>query len=191
MSDAASVPSPSDLTERIGKLNERIDAFQVKVDLWEGAGKGHFAAIAAELGSDRDAVARSLHHVGEAAGEEWHKVVGYAARAFDRLESEVEAARADLEAELADDVDTYKAAVDRQRDSWRGHLERMRVQAKLGEMEARDVLADLEHAYEAARPHLEEAREKSDEGFGSLRERGREVMAHLRDAARAASRKMM
>lgn len=190
MTDATATPSPDDLEARMGKLNEHIAEFEAKVDLWDGDSKGQFATVVAELKDDRDAAAESAKRVSQTAGEEWQKVAERASRALERLETELQAAWADLEAELADDVDTYKAAAQRQLDSWRGHLDQMRLQAKLAEMEARDTLGDLESAYEAARPHLEQARDTADESFGSLRERGREVLTHLREAARAASSKM-
>jgi molybdenum-dependent DNA-binding transcriptional regulator ModE len=190
MTDATAAPSPEELEERIGKLNEHIAEFEAKVDLWDGESKGHFATVVAELKDDRDVAVASARRVSETAGEEWHKVADRTTRAFERLETELQAAWADFEGELADDVDTYKAAAQRQLESWRGHVDQMRLQAKLGEMEARDALDELEHAYEAARPHLEQAKDSADEGFGSLRERGREVLEHLRAAARAASRKM-
>jgi hypothetical protein len=190
MSDSTATPSPDELQERIGKLNESIEAFQAKVELSGGETKGYFASVLAELADDRDVAAESVRRVSETAGEEWHRVAERTSLAFERLETELQAAWADLEAELADDVDTYKAAAQRQLDSWRGHLDQMRVQAKLAEMEARDTLGDLEHAFDAARPHLEQAKDSADEGFGSLRERGREALTHLREAARAASRKM-
>lgn len=190
MTDAIAAPSPEELEERIGKINDHIAEFEAKVDLWDGESRGHFATVVAELKDDRDVAVASARRVSETAGEEWQKVAERTARAFERLETELQAAWADLEAELADDVDAYKAAAQRQLESWRGHVEQMRLQAKLGEMEARDTLNELEQAYEAARPHLEQAKDTADEGFGSLRERGRELLAHLRDAARVASRRM-
>ncbi len=190
MTDATAAPSPEELEERIGKLNDHIAEFEAQVDLWDGESKGHFAAVIAELKDDRDAVIASAHRLSETAGEEWRNVAERAIRAFERFETELQAAWADLEAEVANDVDTYKAATQRQLDSWRGYVDQMRLQAKLGEMEARDALTDLEHAFDAARPHLEQAKDSADEGFGSLRERSREALRHLREAARAASHDM-
>jgi hypothetical protein len=190
MTDTTGSPSPDELTERIGKLNEHIDAFQVEVDLWQGDRKSDFASVVAELRDDRDAAAAAMRKIGAAAGEEWQKVTVQASRAFQRLESELEAVRADFAAEVAEDADAFKVATQRQLDSWRGHVEQLRLQAKLAEMDARDALADLERAYEAALPHLEQAKESADESVKALRERGRGVTDELRSAARAASRKM-
>lgn len=190
MTDTTGTQSPDDLTDRIGKLNEAIDAFQVEVDLWHDDRKSDFAALVVEMRDDRDAATAAMRQVGATAGEEWQKIAAQAARALQRLESELEAVRADFAAELADDADTFKAATHRRLESWRGHVEQLRLQAKLAEMDTRDALGDLERAYEAALPQLEQARENADEGLKTLREQGREVTDHLRSAARAASRKM-
>jgi hypothetical protein len=193
MVDSTNVPEPDQfdelLSERTAKINERLEALEVKVDLWDVA-PGHFKTLIGELREDQDALSQAAASVRQAAAEEWHEVAGRFMRALDRLEGEVATAWADFEAEVADDLDTFREASARQMESWHAHVDKMRLQAKLGEMEARDAVADLERAFDAARPELEKAKGVAADALGAAKESARELIAHLRSAARRASRKM-
>ncbi len=194
MANAVSPQTPTDLGTELGaraaKINERLEALEVKVDLWDSVEREPHRALLAELKEDQAAVADMLRDLRSAAGEEWRALSDRTRRAFDRLESEVHTAWADVEAEMADDADTFRAASARQLDTWRGHVDRMRLQAKLAEMEARDAFTDLERAFEAARPELDQARDAADDALTTIRTKSREMVGHLRAAARDASRKM-
>lgn len=190
MTAAAPAPSPDELHERIGKLNDHIGEFEAKVELWNGESKGHFATVLAELKDDRDATAAALHKVSDTAGDEWRRVAGATSRSFERIEAELQAAWSDLEAELAQDAKAYRAAVERELESWHGYVDRLRVQANLAGMEARDVMTRVEHAFDAARPQLEQALESTEEAFRSLRTNVRDVVTRLWAAARDASRQL-
>lgn len=192
MAESQSRPDATEdeLGERAGKINERLAELEVKVDLWDDEERERFRAVIAELKEDQAALVAAAKRVGASAGSEWKAVAESSHRALDRLESEVQAAWADFEVEMADDVDAYRSATQRQLEAWQGHRDRMRLQAKLAEMEARDAVADLEQAFEAARPELERAKDVADEAFHAVKDKVREAVAHLRAAARDASRKM-
>ena len=143
-----------------------------------------FHVIGAELRKDGEIVADFTARLSEAAGEAWHDVKAAAERAVERLEGDVATARADLTAELADDPTEYRTAAREQADTWKAHHERLKLHAKLGEMEARDKVAELEEAYQRAKPELGKAGEAATETLDALKTQVRGLVDHLRRAAR-------
>lgn len=194
MSEAMNVPAPDELDEllsrRTGKINETLEALEVKVDLWDAGEPSAFRTLIGELRDDQQALSESARAIGSAASEEWHEVAGRLMRALERLESEVAAAWSDFEAEVAEDVDAYRAATANQLETWRMHVDTMRVHAKLAEMEARDSVNQLEQAFDAARPELEKAKETAAEAFEAAKESVRDFVAQLRTRSRDASRSL-
>ncbi len=194
MANAVSPQTPTDLDAELGaraaKINDRIEALEIKVDLWDSVEREPHRALVAELKDDLAAIVAMLGDLRSTAGEEWRMISDRTRRAFERLESEVQTAWADVEAEMAEDADAFRTASARQLETWRGHVDRMRLQAKLAEMEARDAFADLERAFQAARPELDRARDAADDALVTIKTKSRDMVAHLRTAARVASRKM-
>ncbi len=194
MTDESSSPPPDEfdelLSDRSGKINDSLEQLEIKVDLWDGGDPGHFRGLVAELREDHATLLEGARMVRETAGEEWRDVVDRFMRALERLESAVATAWADFEAEAADDLDDYRSASAKQLESWRGHVDRLRLHAKLAEMDARDAVDDLERAFEAARPELEKAKQTAGEAVAAAKETSRELVAHLRQASRDASRRM-
>lgn len=179
-----------DLAARTAKIDESLAQLEIKVDLWDSGQTGHFRTVVAELKEDRRTVAHSLQVLSETLSEEWHEVSNRLQRSIERLEGELQTAWADLETEIADDVDSYRSASARQLELWHGQVDRLRLHAKLVEMETRDALSEMEAAFAAARPELERARDSAEEALGNLRTTSREFVTHLRKASRAASRTM-
>lgn len=188
--DPHSAPMGEELTDRIGKINDEIEKFEVRIDGWGEDKDGRFSELGRELADDRDVVVAATKRIGEVARDEWHQAADRARHSLEQLERELETAWADLEVELAEDVDAYKAATRRQIDSWRGYVELARLRASLAGMEARDAVAKLDSAYEAARPQLDQAWAAADEAFAGLRDRARTAVVHLRDAARDAMKSL-
>ena len=170
--------------ERVRNVNQSIEDFHVEVDLSGPEVADRFHAIGAELRKDGEIVADFTAKLSEAAGEAWHDLKEAGERAVERLEGDVATARADLTAELADDPSEYRTAAREQAETWKAHLERLKLHAKLGEMEARDKVAELEEAYQRAKPELDKAGEAASETLDALKTQVRGLVDHLRRAAR-------
>ena len=57
-------------------------------------------------------------------------------------------------------------------------------------MEAREAVADLESAFDSARPELDRAKGAAADALEAVRDSAREFVAHLRAKSREASRTM-
>jgi hypothetical protein len=186
MNDETRTPDPmalEDLSERTTKLDESLEALEIRVDLWRTDEQSHYRQIVDELKKDFAAMVHFLREMEAKAGEEWHHIADATVRSLERLEGRLDTAWSDFEAELADNTDTYRQASSRQLEAWRAHVDRLRVHAKLAEMDARDAVHDLEVAFAAARPEMEQAKTAADEAVQTLKASTREVIAHLRTAA--------
>ncbi len=179
-----------DLGERLAAVNESLEALEIEVNLWDDEETTVFGTIVAELKGDNAALRAAAGRIGASAEAEFHSAAAKTRGAIDRLEGEVRAAWADFEAERADDVAKYRAATRKQLEAWQELLDRMRLQAHLAEMDAKDAVAEMEHAFDAARPELERAKDAAADALEALRLQVRELIAHLRQAARNASKTM-
>jgi hypothetical protein len=179
-----------DLDERVEKVNKELAALEIEVDLWDHEQKTRFRAIVSELKGDNSTLAAAVGRVGTAADEELHAIGTKTRQAIERLEGEVKAAWADFEAERADDLTRYQAAARNELEAWQRLVDRMRVQSHLAGMDAKDAVAEMEHAFDAARPELERAKDAAEDALDTLKRHVRELVAHLRQAARDASRIM-
>lgn len=179
-------PLDEDLTYRIGKINEQIDRFEAHVDL-SGRIAGRFAVVGSQLEADRDTLVQVARRMGTVAEEEWRHSADQLRASVEQIEQELGTAWADLEAEVADDIDVYKDAAQRQLETWRGYVDHLRVRTALAGMEARDAFGAVEAAFQAASPELEQALNAADDAFESLKDRARDAVGHLRDATRAAA----
>lgn len=175
---------------RVANVNQSLEDFHVDIDLSSPDVAERFREVAAELREDRERVAAFAERIRESAGEAVHELRDAAERAIERLEGDVSTARADLRAELAADPAEYREAAQAQAETWKAHLERLRLHAKLGEMEARDTFTELEGAYERAKPELERAGEVAADTFHALKSQVSGVVAHLRKAARDFSKSL-
>jgi len=180
-------PVEEELTDRIGKINDEIEKFDARVNIWGADRDSRFANVGTELAEDRDMVVAAVRRVGVVARDEWRQTAESVRTSVAQLEHEIETARADLEVELADDVDAFRAAAEGQVTSWKGYLDLLRLRAKLASMDARDALETLESAYRAAQPELEGARTAANAAFAALRDSTRNTVIHLRQAARDAT----
>ncbi len=192
MTDQALPETPEEygdyFTERIDRLNQRIEDFQIEVDLSSPDVAERFREVVIDLRADQERIGEFARNVRESATSTFHEVRDAAERSYERLEGEVATAWADLRADKAMEPQEYRAAVHEQAESWRTHLDRLKLHAKLGQMEARDAAAGLDDAYQRARPELERAGEAAGDALEALKEPARELMAHLRRAAKDFSR---
>jgi DNA repair exonuclease SbcCD ATPase subunit len=176
------------LEDRVSRLNQSIEDFHVEIDLSGPEIAERFRQIAADLKTDREHVTAFADRVRESAGEAWQELRDAAERAAERLEGDVGTARADLAAELAADPADYREAARHQAEAWSAHLERLKLHAKLAEMEARDKIEQLDGAYQKAKPELDRAGEAAGEALESLKGQMRGLVDHLRRAAREFSK---
>ena len=146
--------------------------------------------MAADLSIDGEHLRQFAGRLRDVAGEAWRDLRDAAERAFDRLESSIATAWADLRADKATEPHEYREAARIQADSWRTHLDRLKLHARLGQMEARDAAAGLDDAYQRARPELERAGAAVGDALEALREPARDLVAHLRRAAKDFSREL-
>jgi DNA repair exonuclease SbcCD ATPase subunit len=172
------------LDERVRLLNQSLEDFHVEVDLGGPEISERFRHIAADLAGDREHVAEFAGRIRGSAGDAWHELRDAAERAFERLEGDLATARADLSAELAADPAEYREAAKEQAQTWAAQLERLKLHAKLAEMEARDKLEQLDGAYQRAKPELDRAGQVAADALDSLKGQMRGLVDHLRRAAR-------
>jgi chromosome segregation ATPase len=170
--------------DRVERLNQSIEDFHVEIDLGGPEIGERFREIATEMKHDREHVADFASRIKEAAGDAFHDLKEGAERALERLEGDMATARADLAAELAADPAEYREAAKTQAETWRAHLDRLKLHAKLAEMEARDKLDELEGAYQRAKPELDKASEAAGDAIDAIKEQARSLVDHLRKAAR-------
>ena len=175
-------------TERVDRLNRAIEDFHIEVDLSSPDIAERYREVLADLHVDHERVDDFARRFGESATETWLEIRDAAERAYDRLEGDIGTAWADLRAEKAVEPHRYRAAVRAQAESWRTHLDRLKLHAKLGQMEARDALGGLDDAYQAAKPGLERASDAAGDAIEAVKEPARDLVAHLRKAAKDFSR---
>lgn len=193
MTDDTSAPDREDvdeLAERVDKINESLEDLEIRIEVSGPEIVERFRDVITRLKADRSAVASSARTAAAATGDAWRTIVSSAQQALDRLERELAAAWADLEASLADDVDSFKNASSRQLDSWKSYVEELKLQARLAGMEAREALGELDKAFDAARPQLEEARSAADDTWEQTKRGVGELVARLWDAAQTVSAEM-
>lgn len=176
--------------ERIDRLNRAIEDFHIEVDLSSADIAERYREVLADLEVDHERVAEFARRLGEAAADTWDEIRDGAERAHERLDGDISTAWADLQAEKATEPHQYRAAVRAQAESWRTHLDRLKLQARLGQMEARDTVGGLDEAYQRARPELESASAAVGDALEALREPARDLVAHLRQAAKDFSRSL-
>lgn len=177
-------------TERIDRLNQRIEDFHIEVNLSSPDIADRFGAIVTDLKADHERIGEFAGRFRESAADTWHDLRDAAERSFERLEGEVSTAWADLRADKATEPHEYREAARVQADSWRTHLDRLKLHARLGQMEARDAAAGLDDAYQRAKPELERAGAAVGEALEALREPARDLVTHLRRAAKDFSREL-
>lgn len=170
--------------ERIDRLNQAIEDFHVEVDLSGPDVAERFREVLADLEGDHERIGQFARRFGESATETWLDIRDAAERAHDRLEGEIATAWADLRADSASDLHEYQDAARAQADSWRAYLDRLKLHAKLGQMEARFAVEKLDHAFQSAKPELERAGGAAGEALEALKEPARDMMIHLRKVAR-------
>ena len=177
-------------TERIDRLNRAIEDFHIEVDLSSADIAERYREVLADLEVDHERVADFARRVGESAADTWHEIRDAAERAHERLDGDINIAWADLRAEKASEPHEYRAAVRAQAESWRAHLDRLKLHAKLAQMEARDSIGGLDDAYQRARPELERASDAVGDALEALKEPARDLVTHLRQAAKDFSRSL-
>lgn len=194
MTDQALPETPEEygdyFTERIDRLNQRIEDFHMEVNLSGPDVAERFGEVVADLKADHERMAEFVHRLGESAAETWRDLRDAAERSYERLEGEVSTAWADVRADNATQPHEYREAARVQADSWRSYLDRLKLHARLGRMEARDAAAGLDDAYQRAKPELERAGVTVGVALEALREPARDLVAHLRRAAKDFSREL-
>jgi len=177
-------------TERVDRLNRAIEDFHIELDLTSSDVAERYRAVLDDLKVDHEAVGDFARRLGDSAVDTWHDVRDAAERAHARLEGDIITAWADLRAEKATEPHEYRAAVLAQAESWRTHLDRLKLHAKLGHMEARDALGGLDDAYLRAKPELDRASDAVGDALDALKAPARDLVAHLRRAAKDFSRSL-
>ena len=177
-------------SERVDRLNRAIEDFRIEVDLSSPDIAERYREVLADLHVDHERVDDFARRLGESATETWHEIRNAAERAHERLEGDISTAWADLRAEKAVEPHEYRAAVRAQAESWRTHLDRLKLHAKLGQMEARDAVGGLDDAYQHAKPELERASDAVGDALDALKAPARDMVAHLRKAAKDFSRSL-
>lgn len=174
--------------ERVDRLNEAIEDFHMEVDLSRPDVAQRFSEVLADLRVDHERIGAFARRFGESATDTWLDMRDAAERAHDRLESEIATAWADLRADNASELHEYQDAAQAQADLWRAHLDRLKLHAKLGQMEARFAVERLDKAYQRAKPELERAGDAAGDALEALKEPARDMLTHLRKVAKDFSR---
>jgi hypothetical protein len=177
-------------TERVDRLNRAIKDFHIEVDLSSPDVAERYREVLDDLNVDHEAVSSFARRLGDSATDAWHEMRDAAERAHERLEGDIATAWADLRAEKATEPHEYRAAVRAQAESWRAHLDRLKLHARLGQMEARDAVGGLDDAYQRAKPELERASDAAGDALEALKGPARDLVAHLRRAAKDFSRSL-
>lgn len=156
--------------------------------------KGELADLSTE---GRAAASAQIENIGARCGalreqiQERPEVQIGTATAVEDLSDAVDTLEADLDASGEAERDRYRSTVDRQLRAWRGRAERLRLQASLGTMDARD---DLEHAVKrvtdaraAVLVELREAAHDARDVVVDLRNNVEEVLVDVRHAVERAA----
>jgi hypothetical protein len=131
----------------------------------------------ADLRSAMARVRRALGEFDAAEHEAWTTYAVTVDRALVHLEAELNVSQAQLGVRQATTSDDLKATMDRARTSWSAMNDDLRLQAHLGELDARDKVDQatgvLHQAVEAvgqrAAHDLEAVRREADKAVGALR----------------------
>jgi hypothetical protein len=168
-------------------INALIDDLEIHLDQFDGEPGEFLGALSADLRTSWSTIDATLERIGHAAEERSEHASTRVARAVERLEAEAKAASASVEAELADTSEKFSAAAAHQSEAWREVVDRLRLQAALGRMEAQDRLGRVDDALEAARVHLETAQHAAGDTWTAIRDNGRAILNELRKAVREAA----
>ena len=97
-----------------------------------------------------DALRVAVQHLHEGEDEAWRRYAAEADDAVARMEAELAMSAAKLRADRAESRDALRAALEEVARTWRARADEIRIQTRLGEMEARDAglvaLEDLDAA---------------------------------------------
>ena len=133
----------------------------------------------------REAVAR----LRQSEDEAWRRYGAEVDRAVEQMETELSAAETQLRVEQAESHDQLSFALQQAAETWRSRADEIRLQIRLGQMEARDAglqsLDALDRAGHGVVALIEELRQDTATSMSILRDRTRGVVKEVKDALRA------
>ncbi len=133
----------ADAGHLIEQLAGRVDAFRYEIGEAVSEIGTKLGPIRARVEADLEAVRRAYEIVLAAGEESFEYTLDEFEFAVDRLRSDLRMGHADLEAEMADSLEPYRAAADEQLDATRGALEQLSLRAHLARMDLADDIESL------------------------------------------------
>ena len=179
---------------RMEDVDRRLAALERRAEHAAEDAVAQLEPLVSRMRANRDAVRSAIERLRSGTAEVWEPLARDVERGYKQLRIEVDIARSELEAELAETPEAYQQAVEQQLESWRRRLDQLRVQAKLAQMETRDDVVELlermEEAYRVARHDVDEAKRDAAATVESVRTGVASVFGNLRESADAAWRKL-
>ncbi len=179
---------------RMEAVDRRLAGLERRIEHAAGDAVAQLEPLVSRMRANRDAVRSAIERLRSGTAEAWEPLARDVERGYEQLRIEVDIARSELEAELAETPEAYQQAVEQQLESWRRRLDQLHVQAKLAQMESRDDVVELlermEEGYRVARHDVDEAKRDAAATVESVRTGVASVFGNLRESADAAWRKL-